>query len=388
MRLLHTSDWHLGRQLHGRSLLPDQAHMLDQIVGMAHDCRPDAILIAGDVFDRAVPPPEAVALLDDALARLVHGLAIPVVMIAGNHDSGERLGFGARLLEPAGLHIAGPAAQPVRGVPLVTRQESAWIYPLPYAEPGAVRSQFEHPESLGHAGAMRLALAPVLAAHPADSLAVLVAHAFVTGGTESTSERPLSVGGSGAIGGEIFAGFDYVALGHLHRPQTLSGGRMRYAGSPLHYSVSEIGGAKSVSLVELARGQLPQITALPITPLHALHLLTGSLAEVCAAADGIDRDDYVVARLTDRGALLDPMARLRVTYPNALGIERLILQETGAAGARGARRASTTPEGLFASFFAEVTGETLLPDQQDMLMAVLAELLAQGQLASSGQGEA
>ncbi len=381
MRLLHTSDWHLGRQFHGHSLLADQRHMLEQLVAYATALRPDLVVVAGDIYDRAVPPPEAVDLLNEVLTRLVIGLQLPVVLIAGNHDSGERLGFGARLLQRAGLHIAGPAAHPVTAVPINTAAGRVCVYPLPYAEPGAVRARFAQADALGHGAAMQLSVQEVLRQHPADCMAVLVAHAFVVGGETSESERPLSVGGSGAIDASVFAGFDYVALGHLHRPQTLGGGRLRYAGSPLKYSQSEVTHAKSFSLVQLAVGSLPVIEALPVIPLHDLHVLTGTLAEVCAPRPEVASHDFVLARLTDPGALLDPMAALRRTYPNALGIERLVLQGSGTPGARGARREQTSPEGLYASFFEEVTGTPLQADQQ----AVLLEELDRLRYGSAGQ---
>ena len=356
MRLLHTADWHLGRLLHAHSLIEDQAHLLDQLIGYARNVRPDAIVVAGDVYDRSVPGPEAVALLDHVLSELVLGLRIPVIMIAGNHDSGERLGFGARLLAAAGLHIAGRPGQPVEAIPFATPEGPVHVYPLPYAEPGEVRSRFGLPEPIDHASAMALQLDAIRARHPPGARAVLVAHAFVVGAEESESERPLSVGGTGAIEAAVFAGFDYVALGHLHRPQTLAGGRLRYAGSPLKYSLSEVDHCKSLTLAELDGDGRLQLSELPFTPLHALHILEGSLAEVCAARPGVEREDYVLARLTDRGALLDPMNRLRAVYPNALGVQRLVLDERGSAAERGRARGETTPAELFASFFEEVTG--------------------------------
>lgn len=374
MRLLHSADWHLGRLFHARSLIEDQAHFLDQVRTLVRELRPDALLIAGDVYDRAVPGPDAVALLDAFLADVVLGLRVPVVMIAGNHDSAERLGFGARVLAEAGLHIAGRARHPIEAVRLQGRHDHAWVYPVPYAEPGEVRSRFGLEGPLTHTQAMQLQLDAIRVAHPAGVPAILLAHAFVSGGEESESERPLSVGGSGAIEARVFAGFDYVALGHLHRAQTLGEGRLRYAGSPLKYSLSEVDHAKSLTLVELDSLGVPRITPLPIRPLRDLHVLTGTLAEVCAPDAAIASDAYIVARLTDRSALLDPMSRLRARYPNALAIERLILQGEGSASGRLERRRETTPDALFASFFNEVTGAALDGPQQEVLHDVLLHL--------------
>lgn len=378
MRFLHSADWHLGRLLHARSLIEDQQHLLAQICARVREIRPDALLIAGDVYDRAVPAPEAVALLDDFLEQVVLGLRVPVMLIAGNHDSGQRLGFASRLLSGAGLHIAGRLDATPQGIALHDADGEVWVYLLPYADPAEVRSVFGVETPLSHGTAMQRALDAIRAVHPAGARAVLVAHAFVAGGEESESERPLSVGGSAAVDAGLFHGFDYAALGHLHRPQTLGGGRLRYAGSPLKYSLSEVGQAKSLTLVELAadRGHPPRLEVVPLTPLRDLHLLSGSLAEVCAPQPGLAREDYVIARVNDRGALFEPMARLRAAWPNALALQREVLLGVGAAAVPGARRAATTPDALFADFFAEVTGSAPAADERAALAETLQRLLA------------
>lgn len=378
MRLLLTSDWHLGRQLHGHSLLEDQRHMLAQVVDHARRLRPDLVVIAGDLYDRAVPPPDAVALLDDTLQQLVATLGLQVVVIAGNHDSGERLGFAARLLAGTGLHIVGTLAQGLVPLPVKWSGGTAWCYPVPYAEPGEVRGALQGNEPLTHTAAMRAWLDPWRAHRGPAELGIVVAHAFVTGGTSCDSERPLSVGGSGAVDASAFDGFDFVALGHLHEAQTRGDGRLHYAGSPLKYSVSEAGHAKGIALVTLQPGQRPLIEALPLSPLHDLQVLTGSLEALCQSRPDLDLGTRVFARLTDPGALLDPMARLRATWPNALGLERLALGATGpgvlpqAAGA--ARQQALEPATLFDDFFRAVTGESLDPGQRAALLDCLSAL--------------
>ena len=377
MRFLHTSDWHLGRLFNARSLLEDQAHVLEQFIDLARSERPDAVLIAGDVYDRAVPPPDAVALLDDVLSRLVLGLRIPVVMIAGNHDSGERLGFGARLMSANGLHVAGRAAAPVR----IRFQDAAGevsVHALPYAEPAVVRAAHQIDDAIDHAAAMQLQLEAILGAADRSPRNVLVAHAFVVGGSASESERPLSVGGSGAVGGEFFEGFDYVALGHLHRPQSFAEGRLRYAGSLMKYSLSEVEHAKSVSLVEVDRAGAVSVTEHPLTPQRDLRVLTGSLQALIEAGRIDPRaSDYVHARLTDEGALLEPMARLRESYPNALSIERLVLNQAGEGLQRGQALRHLEPVDLFASFLRDVADEALDGPRQAAFEAVLADVVTQ-----------
>lgn len=331
--------------------------MLDQFVALVRDLRPDAVLIAGDVYDRAVPPPEAVALLDDVLARIVVDAGVPVVMIAGNHDSAQRLGFGARLLAARGLHVAGRTGPETSCVTLHDAHGEVRIYALPYAEPAAVR------DALGtdlptHEAALNAQLDAIRATHPAGVRSVAVAHAFVVGGAVSESERPLSVGGSGAVAADVFHGFDFVALGHLHRPQSI-GDRIHYSGSLLKYSLSETEHIKTVSLIDVDAEGGVRIEAIPLRPLRDLRVLTGTLAGLLeAGATDPHRDDYVHAVLTDAGALLDPMARLRQVYPNALAIERAVLARSGQAGDAGRKLRELDTASLFANFSARWLTQT------------------------------
>ncbi len=349
--------------------------MLDQFVALVRDLRPDAVLIAGDVYDRAVPPPEAVALLDDVLARIVVDAGVPVVMIAGNHDSAQRLGFGARLLAARGLHVAGRTGPETSCVTLHDAHGEVRIYALPYAEPAAVR------DALGtdlptHEAALNAQLDAIRATHPAGVRSVAVAHAFVVGGAVSESERPLSVGGSGAVAADVFHGFDFVALGHLHRPQSI-GDRIHYSGSLLKYSLSETEHIKTVSLIDVDAEGGVRIEAIPLRPLRDLRVLTGTLAGLLeAGATDPHRDDYVHAVLTDAGALLDPMARLRQVYPNALAIERAVLARSGQAGDAGRKLRELDTASLFANFFREVADTDLDDDQRRALDDLLAVMQA------------
>lgn len=359
MRFLHTADWHLGRVYHGVSLLDDQAHVLRAFVRLAADTRPDAILIAGDVYDRSVPPADAVRLLDEVLTELVLGLGIPVVLIAGNHDGPDRLAFGSGLLTRAGLTVRGPLEASVAPLTLRDVHGEVAIYPLPYAEPALVRSALGEDDLADHHAALGARLQAIRTAHPAGTRSVVVAHAFVLGGSESESERPLSVGGSGAVGAELFAGFDYVALGHLHRPQSAGGEHIHYSGSLLKYSFAEAGHAKSVNLVELDAAGRCTVERIALAPRRDLRIVEGTLADIVAgAATDPGRDDYLLARLTDSGALLDAMGKLRTAYPNALAIERPLHAGDG-PGRAAADHRRIRIEDLFASFYAEIAGRPL-----------------------------
>ncbi len=361
MRFLHTADWHLGRIFHARSLIEDQAYVLDQLVGLVRETRPDAVLIAGDVYDRAVPPPDAVSLLDETLSRIVLGEGVPVVLIAGNHDSPDRLAFGARLLAAHGLTIAGRPGAAVTPVRLEDRWGRVEIHPVPYAEPAMVR------DALGgdchdHDSALGLLLDQIRQAHDPAARSVVLAHAFVAGGLESESERPLSVGGSGAVAAARFEGFDYVALGHLHRAQPAGLPNVHYAGSLLGYSLSEAGQDKSVNLVELRARGARSVERVALRPRRALRRIEGTLVELVEAGrKDPGREDYVFASLTDPGALLEPVARLREVFPNVLGCERTVLARVGAGGAaaRLQSRRDLDLRTLFGDFFREVAGESL-----------------------------
>jgi DNA repair protein SbcD/Mre11 len=376
MRILHTADWHLGRTLYEVRLLEDQAYVLDRIVDAVATERPDVLVVAGDLFDRAVPPADAVRLLDDTLCRIVLGLGVPVVAIAGNHDGPERIDFGAGLLAAGRLHVRGlpdPACTPVV---LEDAYGPVCLHPVPYAEPAAIRAVLGDAAVVCHDTAAGALCRIAHAARPAGTRAVLVAHPFVIGGAESESERPVGpVGGAGAVQAATLAGFDYVALGHLHRPQTIAApGLIRYAGSPLAYSASEIGHAKSLSLVELgAPGTAPVLREVPLSPRRALRRIEGTLAELLTAPPADARDDYVIVRLTDPGPVFDAMARLRLVWPNVLTVERAdpVLPGTAAA-ARGDHRRQS-PEDLFAAFWTDVTGEALDPAGLDALRAALEE---------------
>ena len=379
MRLMHTSDWHLGRILHGVHLTEDQAHVLDQFVALVQDSQVDAVLIAGDVYDRAVPPPEAVALLDESLARLVRGLQVPVLIIAGNHDSPTRLAFASRLLEDQGLHVVGALPSTPRCIVIRDQHGPVYVYALPYAEPAVVRASLANSALYDHETAMQALLTQVRAAHPDGARAVLMTHAFVLGGAESESERPLSVGGAGTVPATCFAGFHYVALGHLHRPQTVGAAAIHYAGSLLKYSFAEANHTKSVSLVDIDAYGRCTVERIPLTPRREVRCLTGTLAEILTGPQaGESRDDYLMVTLLDREPILDAMGKLRSVYPNVLHLIRPQLTPTGDGySQRGDHRRLSDVE-LFNAFFEQMTGERLNPAQAEAYTAVI-ETLRQGE---------
>ena len=320
MRLLHTADWHLGRAFHGEDLLGAQAAFVDFVVAAAREHEVDGVLVAGDVYDRALPPVDAVRLADEALARLAE--VAPVVLISGNHDSAARLGFGARLLARADVHLWTDAAQAGTAVAL----GDGLVYPIPYLEPDLVRGQLGVEERT-HAAALGAAMARVRAdlarrgAAGRTGPVVAMAHAFVAGGAPSESERELAVGGTSSVPASAFEGVDYVALGHLHGPQVVGGGAGRYAGSPLAFSFSEAGQAKSVAVVELTAGVLPLVELAPCPVPRPLAALRGTLDTLLADPRlAAHEDAWVQATLTDPVRPSDAMERLRRRFPHAVAL--------------------------------------------------------------------
>ena len=324
MRLLHTSDWHLGRSLHRAGLRDAQAAFLDHLVETVRDERVDVVAVAGDVYDRAIPPVEAVDLFESALVRL-REVGARVVAISGNHDSARRLGFGSPLVDAAGVHLRTRAARCADPVVVDDADGKVAIYGVPYLEPEAVRGELPPDpaggtdEPRGHTGVLGRGLACVradLAARGGRS--VVLAHAWVTGGEVSESERDISVGGVGCVPASLFDGFTYTALGHLHGPQTLAAG-LRYSGSPLAYSFSEAGHTKGSWLVELDATGLARVEHVPAPVPRPLSALRGPLDELLTSrAHDAVADHFLSVTLTDPARPDEAMTRLRSRFPHVL----------------------------------------------------------------------
>ncbi|MDB5355712.1 MAG: exonuclease SbcCD subunit [Phycisphaerales bacterium] len=378
MRFIHTADWHLGRLFHGGHLTDDQAHVLDQLVDLCRDAKPDALLVAGDVYDRAVPPPEAVGLLDDVLSRLVLDLEIPVVMIAGNHDSPGRLHFGARLLAGRRLYVSGQFVSQCEPIVFHDAHGPVHVYALPYAEPSTVRCSLASDAVVDHDSAMRAIVSGIRAVHPAGVRSILVAHAFVAGGQGCESERPLSVGGAGTVDVSCFAGFDYVALGHLHRPQIISAngtGAVRYSGSLLKYSFDESDQTKSVTVVEMDAGGVCRCEAVGFSPRREVRRISGLMADLLKPPVEMDgKDDYLEVTLLDQGPVLDAVGRLREVYPNVLLLERVKQKLDESAEAARLDHRKVTDLELFRAFYRYVTAKELLSPQEMAFAGVVEEM--------------
>lgn len=327
MKFLHTADLHIGKKLFEQSLLEDQKYILNQIFEVAVQEKVDAVVIAGDIYDRAVPSAEAVSLLDEFLTRLV-GKKIPVLCISGNHDSPERISFAGRILEGQGLYMAGTYREPPRTVVLEDAYGPVTFVLLPFVKSAVVEAQ-------NAAEAMEHMLSHTPMPLNANNRTVLITHFFITGtGGEqpelSDSEETSFVGGLDCVPASLFACFSYVALGHIHKPQHMGGGKIYYAGSPLKYSFSEWRAEKSVNIVEFGAEHEPKVRRVALKPLHDMRCIRGRLEELVSpdiveanrtgsgAAGGLE--DYLQVTLTDTEELVDPIGTLRSVYPNVLQI--------------------------------------------------------------------
>ena len=399
MRLLHTSDWHLGRTLHGVDLLEHQAAHLDHLVELTRSEGVDAVLVAGDVYDRAVPPVEAVSLLSDTLARL--GEHAAVVVTPGNHDSAIRLGFGAGLMR-AGVHLrtrVADVASPVVLPPRVGNRASGdgpavLVYALPYLDPDVVRRTLSpdplHPLGRSHQAVTAAAMGRVradLAARARRSAgpgavrprAVVLAHAFVLGGEPSESERDIRVGGIDHVAAGVFAGVDYVALGHLHGPQQISGPAgtvLRYSGSPLGYSFSEVHQVKSSALIDVGPGGVlgaPRLVAAPVP--RRLAEVAGTLESLLGTSGDAHVADWLRVVVTDIARPPELYARVKARFPHALVIQH----RPAVASVERAQVAVTSardPLEVAAEFVRHVTAAAPTPAESDALRSALERVLA------------
>lgn len=373
MKLLHLSDLHLGKRVGEVSLLEDQRDILQKILVLAQDCRADALLLAGDLYDKPVPPAQAVRLLDEFLTELSR-LGIPVLAISGNHDSPERLDFATRLLDREGIHLAACYQGPRAPVCLEDEHGPVDLYLLPYLKPALVRHFYPEKDFLTYAQAVAWAV-DQWQVDPARRN-VLVAHQFVTGGIACESEE-LSVGGLDQIPGEIFAPFDYVALGHLHGPQWVGRETVRYCGSPLKYSFSESKQEKSATLVTLGRKGEVAVETIPLTPLRDMREIRGNYEEVTARTfyQGGGQEDYLHIILTDQEEIPGAAGKLRVIYPNLLKLSYDNLRTQTTEEVTGALcPEERSPMDLFRDFYQLQNNQPMNQNQEAFLRDLMEEI--------------
>ena len=324
MRFVHISDLHLGKRVNGFSMVEDQRYILEKIMSVIDDERPDAVIIAGDVYDRSVPSAEAVEMLDDFLSELAER-SLRVFLISGNHDSPERLAFGGRLMEESGIHISPVYDGIVRPVTMEDEYGKIDIYMLPFVKPVHVRKAFPERESEINSYTDAVAAAIEAMDVKDDRRNVLITHQFVTGASRSDSEdAPLSAGGTDDVDAGVFAPFDYVALGHIHGPQSIGSDRIRYCGTPFKYSFSEASHEKSVTVVSMgAKGDL-SLDTVPLVPKRDMVEIKGRYMDITARDfyEGTNyREDYVHVTLTDDEDIPEVIGKLRTVYGNLMKLD-------------------------------------------------------------------
>lgn len=318
MKIIHLSDLHLGKRLNDFLMHEDQKDILEKIIGMIDTEKPQAVIIAGDVYDRSVPPAESVALFDDFLVRLAER-KLEVFVISGNHDSAERIAFGGRLMNTCGIHMSPVYDGNVEPVVLSDSFGEVCFYMLPFVRPANVRRFFEDEEIETFTDAMKTAVSHMNI--DTKKRNVLITHQFVTGASVCDSED-ITVGGSDNVDASVFEIFDYTALGHIHGPQDIpsKGGKIRYCGTPLKYSISEKDHDKSVTVVEINEKGNVDIKPVSLSPLHDLREIRGTYEELTLLDNYKDTDvnDYIHVVLTDEEDVADALAKLRLIYPNIL----------------------------------------------------------------------
>ncbi|WP_019242177.1 MULTISPECIES: exonuclease SbcCD subunit D [Bacillus] len=320
MKFIHTADWHLGKIVHGIHMTENQREILQQFLQIVEVEKPDAIVIAGDLYDRSVPPTEAVELLDEILFQLNIKMNIPIVAITGNHDSAERLSFGSSWYKHSNLYIESKIEEEVTPI----RIKGVNFYCVPYAEPGVVKQLYQDESISTHQDAMKSIVERIRRNMNTNQPNVLVGHAFVTGGITSDSERTLSVGGSGSVSSDLFAPFTYTALGHLHSPDAIHHPTIFYSGSLLKYSFSEAKQNKSINIVEMKEDGTFTVEKRPLIPEKDMREIIGYFHEIMEPAfyNQQSVNDYLKITLLDEGTILDPIQKLRQVYPNVLHLER------------------------------------------------------------------
>jgi len=376
MKFIHTSDWHIGRQFHNVSLLEDQKHVLKQITAYIKQEEVDAVVIAGDIYDRSIPPASAVQLLDEVLTQITEEMGVPVIIISGNHDSAERLRFGSAQLGQSGLHIMGDLSKITEPVIISTNSGNMAFYGVPYNDPEMVRNMFGQQLSTYDEAHTYLvdSIKAVASAKKPTMPNILISHCFIDGAQESDSERPLSIGGSDRVSYQPCLFFDYVALGHLHAPQYKGEEHVRYSGSILKYSFSEQHQKKGVTLVELNTEGFKSATYLPLKPLRNMRILEGEFATLLEqGATDPNHEDYLLIRITDRHAILDPMAKLREVYPNVLQLEKpgMLISGEQVMNREKLKRGELE---MFKDFFVQITGQEISKDQGEAIRSTIEEL--------------
>lgn len=386
MKFIHTADWHIGKIVNEFSMIDDQKHILEELIRLIDEEKPDALIIAGDIYDRSVPPTSAVELLDEIFYRIIIDKKTPILAIAGNHDSPERLGFACELLSRNGLFIEGVFKEDIRKVELYDKNGKVNFFLVPYADFAIVRDVLNEPAIKTQNEAMKKIVDNIKSKTKEGERNVLITHGFVRGLDEieeSESERPLSIGGTDYMDISLFEPFIYTALGHLHAPQRVGCDRVRYSGSLLKYSVSETRQKKSVSIVEIDGDGNVNVEQRFLNIRRDLRSIKGeidSLLDPLVYAD-TNTDDYFHIVLTDRGELIDPIGKLRSVYKNIirLDFEKNADKSNDEIAITWDECRQKSKLDLFSSFYKSMTDTELAEDGLSILSEIIEKVEKRGE---------
>lgn len=381
MKIFHMGDWHIGKLVNGFYMTEDQEFIINQIYEAIEKKKPDVVIIAGDLYDRSVPPVHAVELLNKTMKKIVKDLNTKVIALAGNHDSNERVEFASSLLCDSGLYIVGNLKRKIEKIVLEDDHGKVNFYPIPYADVPVVRDLFEDENIKNHDLAMKKIVSEILNDFNEDERNIAIAHGYVTQMKEdnfetleeSDSEKPLSIGGTEYINSKHFEKFNYTALGHLHGPQKVGSDKIRYSGSLMKYSFSEVNQKKGITIVDINEKGDIELEIYNLKPRRDFRIKTGTLEEIIKGFDNSSEnyEDYIKVILKDKGELLDPMAKLRSIYPNVMELtrEERVSRNSSRNVATNIKEKSKIT--LFKNFYEDIMDEVCSEDEMNIIEQII-----------------
>lgn len=395
MKIIHTGDWHIGKIVNEFSMIDDQRYILNELIKLINFEKPDVLIIAGDIYDRSIPPVEAVDLLNEVFSKILIDNKVKIVAISGNHDSGERVSFGGKILEKGGLYIQGIIEDEIKSITIDDEEGSVNFYMIPYVDPAILRRKFNNPEIRNHNDAMKELINRIKPSLNEGERNIVVTHGYVTYKRKdamdkdvenlyelaelevSDSERPLSIGGTDLIDSDNFDCFDYVALGHLHGRQKVGREEIRYSGSLMKYSFSEINHKKGVVIIEIDGNKNINIRQEELSPKRNMRIIKGPLDELIKAGleDCSNREDYIQAILTDEGEIIDPIGKLRSAYPNIMILKREEKKNIGTsltAASKGYKSKSELE--LFEEYYDRLGSGEFTEEKKEVIRNVINEV--------------
>ena len=395
MKIIHTGDWHIGKIVNEFSMIDDQRYILNELIKLINFEKPDVLIIAGDIYDRSIPPVEAVDLLNEVFSKILIDNKVKIVAISGNHDSGERVSFVSKILEKEGLYIQGIIEDEIKNITISDDEGNVNFYMIPYVDPVILRRKFNNPEIRDHNDAMKAVISRIKSSLNESERNIVVTHGYVTYKRNdvidkdgenlyelaelevSDSERPLSIGGTDLIDSDNFNCFDYVALGHLHGRQKVGREEIRYSGSLMKYSFSEINHKKGVIIIEIDGNKKINIRQEELRPKRNMRIIKGPLDELIKAGleDCSNREDYIQAILTDEGEIIDPIGKLRNAYPNIMILKREENKNIGTsltAASKGYK--SKTELELFEEYYDRLGSGEFTEEKKEVIRNVINEV--------------